>query len=343
MQSHQLTSLHYIKKVALTLFWVAICSLKHDVESVDPISTITVDKSGHGNFTTVQEAIDSVPHNNSNWIRIHIKAGTYTEKVSVPSDKQFILIEGENRAKTIIESGDAGDVIESTTFTIAADNFAAWNITFVNTYNRPISRFEGLPVKWAPAVLIYGDKVSFHGCAFISLQDTLFDNQNRHYFDTCYIEGAIDFIWGGGKSYYKRCAINVTMGRLPMGYTGSITAQGRDSPRENSGFVFHTSSVVGAGPAFLGRAYRNHSTVVFYKTYMANVIAPSGWDAWLQHGHEERITFSEEGCFGAGSDMSKRVKWEKKLTGQELYKFIDVKSFINQDGWLEKQPAPNIS
>nr|XP_048324670.1 probable pectinesterase 29 [Ziziphus jujuba var. spinosa] len=133
------------------------------------------------------------------------------------------------------------------------------------------------------------------------------------------------------------------MGRLPMGYTGSITAQGRDSPRENSGFVFHTSSVVGAGPAFLGRAYRNYSTVVFYKTNMANVIAPSGWDAWLQHGHEERITFSEEGCFGAGSDMSKRVKWEKKLTGQELFKFIDVKSFINQDGWLEKQPALNIS
>lgn len=57
----------------------------------------------------------------------------------------------------------------------------------------------------------------------------------------------------------------------------------------------------------------------------------------------KRITFSEEGCFGAGSDMSKRVKWEKKLTGQELFKFIDVKSFINQDGWLEKQPAPNIS
>lgn len=58
----------------------------------------------------------------------------FSEKVSVPSDKQFILIEGENRAKTIIESGDAGDVIESTTFTIAADNFAAWNITFVVNY-----------------------------------------------------------------------------------------------------------------------------------------------------------------------------------------------------------------
>lgn len=72
-----------------------------------------------------------------------------------------------------------------------------------NTYNRPISRNEGKPVMRAPAVLIYGDKVSFHGCGFVSLQDTLFDNQNRHYFYSCYIEGAIDFIWGSGKSYYK--------------------------------------------------------------------------------------------------------------------------------------------
>ena len=39
--------------------------------------TITVDKSGRGNFTTVQKAIDTVPNNNRLWIRIHVKAGVY--------------------------------------------------------------------------------------------------------------------------------------------------------------------------------------------------------------------------------------------------------------------------
>lgn len=58
-------------------------------------------------------------------------------------------------------------------------------------------------VTWAPAVTIYGDKVSFYNCGFISLQDTLSDIHGRHYFENCYIEGAIDFIWGNGQSLYK--------------------------------------------------------------------------------------------------------------------------------------------
>lgn len=39
--------------------------------------TITVDLSGHGDFKSIQQAIDSVPSNNQNWIRIHVKPGTY--------------------------------------------------------------------------------------------------------------------------------------------------------------------------------------------------------------------------------------------------------------------------
>lgn len=58
-----------------------------------------------------------------------------SEKVLVPADKQFIFIQGEDRAKTVIESGEAGDVVKSTTFTILADNFVAWNINFMVNYS----------------------------------------------------------------------------------------------------------------------------------------------------------------------------------------------------------------
>lgn len=58
-------------------------------------------------------------------------------------------------------------------------------------------------VKPALAARIYGDKSAFFGCGFIGLQDTLFDVQGRHYFKTCYIEGAIDFIFGSGQSFYE--------------------------------------------------------------------------------------------------------------------------------------------
>jgi len=39
--------------------------------------TIVVDQSGHGDFTTVQSAVNSVPDGNRDWVRIHVKRGTY--------------------------------------------------------------------------------------------------------------------------------------------------------------------------------------------------------------------------------------------------------------------------
>jgi len=39
--------------------------------------SITVDQRGNGDFKTVQEAIDSVPDWNNDWIRIHVNQGVY--------------------------------------------------------------------------------------------------------------------------------------------------------------------------------------------------------------------------------------------------------------------------
>lgn len=44
---------------------------------ISNLPTIYVDPFGHGNYSTVQSAIDSVPQYNENWICIYIKAGTY--------------------------------------------------------------------------------------------------------------------------------------------------------------------------------------------------------------------------------------------------------------------------
>ena len=57
--------------------------------------------------------------------------------------------------------------------------------------------------KQAVALRITGDKGAFYNCRFLGAQDTLFDQQGRHYFKTCYIEGSIDFICGDGQSLYQ--------------------------------------------------------------------------------------------------------------------------------------------
>ncbi|KAJ6978955.1 hypothetical protein NC653_027204 [Populus alba x Populus x berolinensis] len=49
------------------------------------------------------------------------------------------------------------------------------------------------------------------------------------------------------------------------------------------------------------------------------------------------FTNAEVNCRGRGSDISKRVPWEKKLDAQQINPF-SKSSFIDQDGWLAKLP-----
>ncbi|KAK8542647.1 hypothetical protein V6N13_136798 [Hibiscus sabdariffa] len=312
---------------------VLVLALSVSTKADEHISkTLIVDQSGHGDFTSIQSAIDSIPSNNNVWILVRVKAGIYNEMVNIPRDKPKIHLQGESRRSTIIQFGAGGDSIKSSTFSSNAEDFVATDITFKNTHNLELEK----PLTWAPAALINADKASFYGCGFVSVQDTLTDSQGRHYFENCYIEGAVDFIWGNGRSIYQGCMINVTTssGRL----AGYITAQARDSAADNTGFVFKDSLIFGTGSAYLGRAYRAYARVVFFRTKMSDSIVPEGWSAWNYVGKESTIVFAEVECVGAGADQSKRVAWEENLSPKDLNYLLNPNTFINEEGWIQRQP-----
>lgn len=54
----------------------------------------------------------------------------FREEVVIPRDKPYIILEGDPHGLTTIEYGDAGNVVESPTFKLQADNFMARYITF---------------------------------------------------------------------------------------------------------------------------------------------------------------------------------------------------------------------
>jgi len=58
----------------------------------------------------------------------------------------------------------------------------------------------------------------------------------------------------------------------------AITAQGRSRCSENSGFVFLHCNIMGTGSAYLSRAWKKNSRVIFAYTYMGNLINPKGWN-----------------------------------------------------------------
>lgn len=53
------------------------------------------------------------------------------------------------------------------------------------------------------ALRISGTKAAFHNCSFYGDQDTLYDHKGLHYFNNCYIQGSVDFIFGYGRSFYE--------------------------------------------------------------------------------------------------------------------------------------------
>ncbi|XP_048560503.1 probable pectinesterase 66 [Triticum urartu] len=337
MEHHRVVSLVAVV-VVLLLRWPALSSAQAPVSR-----TITVDSQGGGDFWSVQSAVNLVPDGNREWVRIHVRAGSYTEKVIIPEEKGFILLEGDGSSNTDINfndyagahvrsRGETSPTYQSATFTVLADDFIARNIAFKNTHNA----HDKINKSQAVAALVRGDRNSFYGCAFHSFQDTLCDDLGRHYFSDCFIEGGIDFIFGYSQSIYDACTI---VSNMPPSYgekPGSVTAHGRVDASAPGGFVFKGGEVRGTGRQYLGRAWNVYATVVYYHVNMSSIIVPQGWQAWKADGETNDVVFAEVGCTGPGSNMTERVPWEKQLSEVEVEKFVDM-SYID-DGWIGEQP-----
>lgn len=162
--------------------------------------------------------------------------GIFREKVSIPTLKSFITIEGAGADKTIVQWGDTAQTpglkgqpmgtYGSATFAVNSPYFIAKNITFkvikshlslsnlslisLSDCGRKCDMQNTTPVpapgaigKQAVAFRISADTATFLGCKFLGAQDTLYDHVGRHYYKDCYIEGSVDFIFGNGLSLFE--------------------------------------------------------------------------------------------------------------------------------------------
>eukprot|EP00250_Pteridium_aquilinum_P021225 c25061_g2_i1 orf=344-1378(-) len=294
---------------------------------------LVVDQNGDGQFSTIQDAVDAIQQGPAT---IQINAGTYTERVVVPAYLSYITMQGAGMGVTIIDYNlKAADMdidgmpltaYNAATVSVFASNFVAKGITFQNTQPPPPPGVDGFQ---APALKISGDKAAFYSCAFVGAQDTLCDDQGRHYFENCYVEGSIDFIFGNGRSLYKSCELH----SIAQGY-GSVAAQDRQSDGENTGFSFVSCKVTGSGPIYLGRAMGPRSRIVFAYSFLDNILDPRGWDDWdHDHTKDQTVFFGQYKCYGPGADESGRVAWSHELSDAEAQPYLGS-SFIDGEEWL---------
>ncbi|ONI32632.1 hypothetical protein PRUPE_1G377600 [Prunus persica] len=326
------TKSYYWQYMAMLFFYafMVMMGVLSQAHPTPPIS-LTVDQSGKGDYTKIQDAIDAVPSNNAVPVSIWVRPGVYQEKVYVPADKPFITMSGTNAEQTIVTWNQAGWINQTAVFAVWASDFTGRQLTIQNTY--------GTGDKTV-ALRVSGDRAAFYGCKILSHQDALFDEIGKHYYKDCFIQGDTDFIFGSADSLYANCHLHTLSGQ-----NGAITAQRRTSPSEESGFTFLWCNITGVKTALLGRPWGPYARVVFAYTQMSNVILPQGWDSWgLSPYNLSNVFYGEYNCFGPGAVTTQRVNWAHKLTTREFAHFMAQASalrrtIIGSDGGGGKRGA----
>ncbi|KAG8386033.1 hypothetical protein BUALT_Bualt03G0106900 [Buddleja alternifolia] len=301
------------------------------------VKVIVVDKNGRGDSVTVQGAVDMVPINNAERVKIHILPGIYREKVHIPANKPYIsfignedeasqsVITWHDKASDKAANGGWLGTWNSASVTVESDYFCATGITFQNTVIAEVGGVNGFQ---AVALRIAGEKAMFYKVRFLGSQDTLLDETGTHYFFQCFIQGSTDFIFGNAKSLYEECAISV------VGDGFAVAAQHRNMADDDTGFSFVNCTVRGTGTIYLGRAWGNYSRIIYSYSDFDIDVRPKGWDDWRIPSRHKTVVFGEHDCRGRGADRRGRVAWSKALNYLEVKPFLDTR-FIRGEQWLK--------
>ncbi len=290
-----------------------------------------VAKDGSGDFFTVQEAINAVPDFRKNKrTTILVRKGVYDEKLIVPECKINVSLIGEDGAVVtgngyadkLNAFGEPMSTSGSASCYIYAPDFYAENITFENS--------AGI-VGQAVAAFVSGDRDIFKHCRFLGFQDTLytFGKDSRQYYDNCYIEGTVDFIFGRSEAVFNNCELR-SKGR------GYVTAPSTD-PGQKYGYVFYDCNLTadsGVTGVCLGRPWQPTAKCVFIRCNMGPHIDILGWNEWSKPEAEKQSYFAEYKSTGAGGNSNSRISWSHQISDKELMKNYDIHAVLHgDDNW----------
>lgn len=318
---------------------------------------IHISKDGTGDFTSIGEALRSLPTDHTEEQVLYIHKGFYEEQIAVTvphvtfvgEDAESTILSYGLYARMTMEDGMKRGTFRTYSCLIDTHDFTAKNLTFEN------SAGIGTDVGQALALYADGDRLFFENCRFLGNQDTLFTGplppkeiepngfigpkqhspriNGRHYYKNCYLEGDIDFIFGSATAYFEGCTFfsKYTGMEISSYVTAASTPKGQEY-----GYVMANCRFEGNCPSdntYLGRPWREYGKTVLINCFMDNHICKEGWHDWNKEAAHKHTFYGEYGSYGPGAEMEKRPDWIHRLTETDLKSFTKEAVLSGPDNW----------
>lgn len=297
---------------------------------------IRVSQDGTAEYRTIKEALEKASFYKGEKVAIEISEGVYREKLEIKQSDLTICgigkvrIEYDDYGYFIMPDGEKRGTFRTQTVFLDADRVIMKNITIANTAG------YGAAIGQAIALYADGTNLYFENCRFLGHQDTLFlaplpekeyeKNGFRgpkqfaprihgtQYYYHCYIEGTVDFIFGGATAYFEECHIHALNDKSVCYITAASTQEGY-----SYGFVFEKCRFTGNTKernVYLGRPWRNHARTAVLHSDLGEQIAPEGWNDWGKQDAWNTILYEECGNTGKGAEGNRAV-YSRCITEEE--------------------------
>ena len=298
-------------------------------------------------FSSLKEALEWLPGGEEEKIIINIDEGEYRERINLKHSNIVLRgvfgktkITSDEYAYRILKNGEKVGTFRTQTFMADCDNILCENIIFENSAGQ--GKIKGQAI----ALYADGQRQIYRNCSFLGYQDTVFTaplplkeikpggfkgekefaprRDSSILFENCRIEGNIDYIFGGGKCYFKDCVL-FTRKREDEGKCFVTAAS---TPENNEyGYVFDNCRFLTDGPegsVYLGRPWRNYAKTVILNSYMDEGIVKEGFDDWGKMEARKTLLYGEYKNFGPGSN-DKRAEYAIILSDSESKKYTREK------------------
>ncbi|OKP90233.1 pectinesterase family protein [Paenibacillus sp. P32E] len=291
-----------------------------------------VGKEAFCDFHTIQEAVNALESQPEDEERtLYILSGVYEETVRIYRSHLRIIGIGHvvitmNRyARELDAAGEEITTFATPTLFLGGHRLVVENLTVANTAG------QGTDIGQAVAVYAHCDETVFRNCTFKGYQDTLLTgplppatkegkpfggiplkkrhDRCRQLYTHCYIEGTVDFIFGGAVAYFEHCEIRSLLhyGQGEGYITAASTPEGQEYGYIFSGcFLTADPGVTGV---YLGRPWRSYAQTELVNCRYGRHIDPRGWDHWDDPHNERTVRYCEYGVAGDDPLRGQRADW----------------------------------